>query len=281
MPNPPAKALDPAVEIEAKRTSAMFENVSTGENSLSQVFAEIERDRKKFGFGSEQEKEYVKAVHATLKDSKLLPQLSLNYAKENFQDLACNKSKISSDTMYNFRVSSYKDMTNVERIMIHYLRDNFDYLKGHPDSSCKTQLSERDVDKALEKAKTGELKDKKSIFLDSVADKNQAATYLSALTVNDNLLLEKLQDRSVLGITKDSLKHSLEFDEHYLKHLNGPERQTTYNMLENFDKISRGDDVISNLDLRYFGAVNGIDTPTISHKAPKQTSNQKIRSFDR
>lgn len=279
-PLPKVKTVDPKVEAEAQRTSAMLESVVSGDSSMSQVFAEIDRDRRRFGVGSQQDNDYMNSVHTSMK--KLLPQLSLSYAKENFGDLATNKSRITSETMYEFRVASYKDMNKVERAMVHYLRDNFDYLKGNPESNCKTRLSERDIDQALKRAEEGGLKDKRSIFIESEAEKGQARYFLDALTKDNNTLFKKLQDGAAQAITRDSIQHAIDFDNgHYTDFMNGPEKNAAFRMLQNFDALSRGDDEISNIDLKYYGSKNGVDTPSIPRVPRPKLTDQRIRTFDR
>lgn len=279
-PHPKLKSVDPKIEADAQRTSAMLESVISGDNSMSQVFAEIDRDRKRYGFGSQQDNEYMNSVHASLK--KVLPQISLSYAKENFDYLSTNKDRITADTMLEFRFASYKDMNKVERAMVHYLRDNFDYLKKDPESNCKTRLSERDIDEALKRAKDGSLRDKRSVFIENEAENGQAKYFLNALTKDNNLLFKKLQDGAAQAITKESLQHAIDFDNgHYNEFLNGPEKQATFRMLQNFDLLSRGDDEISNTDLKYYGSKSGVDTPTIPYKPGMKLTEQRIRTFDR
>lgn len=279
---PKVKNADPKIEAEAQRTQAMFESVVAGDHTMSQVFAEIDRDRRRFGLGSDQDKAYMKSVHASLKESNLLPQLSLSYARENFGDLATNKSRMTAETMYEFRVSSYKDMNKVERAMVHYLRDNFDYLKSNPDANCKTRLSEHDIDKALKRAKEGGLRDKQSIFIESQAEKGQAKYFVDALTKDNNALFNKLYDGAAQAITKESIQHAIDYDNgHYTALMNGAEKQAAFRLLQSFDSLSRGDNEISNIDLKYYGSVNGVDTPTISRVPRPKLTEQRIRTFDR
>jgi len=282
---PPEKQSQPTVvEREAKSTLDMFQNVADGHGNLTQVFREIEKDRQAFGIGSAQEKAYTESVHWKLVKSNLLPEISLKYASANYDNL-CKDGYITDDSFKRFRVASYKDMSSIEKSMTHFLMKNYDDLKNQTTPGYGTCVSMDDINMAAEKAKAA----RRNSFSD--ASSNSAAgevtkaanpkvhEMFAALTANGGDLASKLMDVSTGGITKESLKHALDYDAHYPKLLSKTEVPVVRNILDRFDEIAYGDDVITPLDLKYYGGKFGESTAGISRERPRQTSQDPIKSF--
>lgn len=279
-PMPPKQT---AVETEAKSTLDMFSKVADGQGSLTQVFREIEKDRQAFGIGSAQEKAYTESVHWKLVKSNLLPEISLKYASNNYDSLS-KDGYITGESFQRFRVATYKDMNSVEKAMNHFLMKNYDDLKNQTTPGYGTCVSMDDINQALEKAKaarTGKSSDAASDASQTQVTKASPKVHemFAALTANDGDLTNKLMDASAGGITRESLKHAIDFDGHYTKFLNKTEVPVVRNMLDGFDEISGGDELITPLDLKYFGGKYGERTTGISRQAPIRTSQDPIKSF--
>lgn len=148
---PPANNSKPTVETEAESTMKIFRNVAGGTDTVQHAMAEIQKDREMYGIGSDKEQIYTERVRAKLVKENLLPDISLNYAKENFYRMS-GKENIDEQSLFGFRKNNYEKMTPVEKAMNHYLRDhleNFDHTTGEN----KNGVSKDDLDKGLKSKK--------------------------------------------------------------------------------------------------------------------------------
>lgn len=270
-----------AVETEAKSTLDMFTRVADGQGNLTQVFREIEKDRQAFGIGSAQEKAYTESVHWKLVKSNLLPEISLKYASANYDNLS-KDGYITDDSFKRFRVADYKDMNSIEKSMTHFLMKNYDDLKNQTTPGYGTCVSMDDINMAVEKARaarSGDAASDGALGQVTSAASPRVREMFTALTANGGDLASKLMDSSEGGITKESIKHALDYDAHYHKLLSKTEVPVVRNMLDTFDDISGGDGLITPLDLKYFGGKYGQSTTGISREAPRRTSDDPIKSF--
>jgi hypothetical protein len=261
----------PPVEAEAQATMDLFRDAVNGTGTIAHALEEIENDRRTYGIGSEKEKLYTERVRAKLYKEDLIPEVSLIYGKEKISDMAENSDRakdpadlrVTDKSMKEFRVAEYKQMTDVEKAMNHYLMKKSDDLKseglmcGGMFGSGK-YFTKDDLDAVFEK--------ERGTRTENIGNRQQASSIISALAANDSKLLKQLTDSSVNGITKEWIEWEEELDNANNKRLSGSERKATHELSQVFDDIARGDDVISLIDLKYWGAKNGADTSALKRK---------------
>ncbi len=135
------------VETEAESTMSIFRNVAKGSDTIKHAFSEIQKDREMYGIGTEKEQLYTERVRAKLVKENLLPAVSLHYAQENYYGMS-GKEFIDEQSLTAFRKSKYDKMTQVEKAMNHYLRDNFDEI-DHTTPDNKNVVGKEDLNKKL------------------------------------------------------------------------------------------------------------------------------------
>lgn len=282
----PPKPVVTAVEAEAKSTLDMFQNAADGRVTMDNVFKEIEKDRQAFGIGSAKEKAYVESVHWKLVKSNILPEVSLRYASENFDNLG-EGGAITENSFKRFRVATYKDMDPIEKSMNHFLMKSYDSLKNQTSPGYGVCVSQEDINMALDQARakrtgvpSGDADNGEQNDAPTEQENARAGEIMSALTANGALLTKKVFDRSEGGITEDSINHSLGYDFHFPQHLNGPERIALTKVLDDFDAIAGGDGLISPMDLKYYAGKHGLSSAGISRTPPMKSSEYRVRPFD-
>ena len=282
---PPEHTFKATVEEEARSTVDKFRSAVDNDGSLSQAFKEIDKDRQSFGIGSEKEKAYTENVHWKLIKEHLLPEVSLKYASEHFDQLATDE-RITNQSFKDYRVAGYDDMTSIEKSMNHYLMDHYDEIKEETTPGWGTCVSMDDINMALKQAKDARTGTRGEDPQPTPQDQPQqtvdpmAHETIACLTAHGGALEQKLFDRTVSGITKDSLRHALEYDDQNWSFLNGRERQTTFRMLQNFDDISRGREVIRPVDLKYYARKNHENTSGLSLDTPMKIEGEPIKPFN-
>lgn len=243
-----------SVESEAQHTMEAFRNVSTGQSTLQNAFEEVNNERRRFGLGTEKEKLFTERVHDKLIKENLLPEMSLKYAKENFQGMSDGEF-IDQDTMRHFRIGTYHQMTPIERSMNHYLMQHYDELKDRTTPGNGTHIGMEDLDLALQDAQTNRADTSRADF--------ETNELISALSANNFKLLKKLRDGDAGGITRETLDNSLETDGYRPKYLSREDRIAVNYMMDHFDELANNDESISNIDLKTYGTIHHVDTSAI------------------
>lgn len=244
-------------KAEAKDVVDRMQKVVDGKETLAHVFAEIDKDRQSFKVGSKEEKQYTELIHREMQQRKLIPELSIHYAKENFANMSTRDGEMTKDSFYRFRYAEYPGMTKVEKAFNNFLTANYDKLKnadyGNPATVEKTDL---DV------ANRDAIRDRRSaagVAAEAPLHKSEAGEVMSTLTANGGKTYRNIVDSEQGGITMEKIDNITEADNVSPKTLDAKGRRAMYTLSTNFKEISQGDDVISNVDLKYWARKNGVN----------------------
>lgn len=240
---------------EAKEVVDSLQKVVDGKETLAHVFAEIDKDRQTFKVGSKEEKQYTELIHREMQERKLIPELSIHYAKENFKAMSTQEGEITKDSFYRFRYAEYPGMTKVEKSFNNFLTANYDKLKN-ADFGNSVTVDKGDLDAANKEA----IRDRRSaagVAAEAPLHKNEAGEVVSTLTANGGKIFRNVTDSEKGGITIETIDAITEHDNYAPKTLDAKGRRAMYTLSSNFKEISQGDDVISNVDLKYWARKNG------------------------
>ncbi|HEY9784020.1 MAG TPA: hypothetical protein V6D17_01375 [Candidatus Obscuribacterales bacterium] len=253
-------------QAEAKQVLEMFSQAADGNGSVKSALDEINRDRETFRNDPQSFNIMLETVRKGLHDEKLLPRLSVIYAKENMNLMGNDNDQISDRSFWLYRKAQYRDMNVVEKSIVHTLMSKFAFLK-HAASDPEREdnkVDRKDLDTALKLFREGrqraiEHQEKQERERQQQEYEKQAAQHLITSLLKDNgSLFTRLWDYKRGGITLESLTAAETTDNNNPRYLSGAERQTSYRVRQMFKELSNNDQLITQEDLKLYGSRYGI-----------------------
>ncbi len=235
-------------KIEKALTSAS-DLAGGGSQAAENLMSEVDSARNSHGSNSKAFQEFSTGVAAGLAEEGILPELSLGYARNHFQDLDMNENgQIDKVELY---ISTERVDNQVEKQLLGTLLNGFDQVreahesnKFNPFAGDKVGITTDDLDTLLDHQDMERFKSSDNI--ESQKRYEFAIGAASDMMADNGKLFLKLargeRDGNRTTIEEDDLKDLLERDEKAGEYgsnvLNDRERQITTFLLKNWDTDS-------------------------------------------